>query len=320
MTSPEVAIIIVNYNGERWVRDCLGSLARTSYKHFRTWLVDNGSEDASLEIVTSEFPWVEVIRAGENLGFCEANNRGIDEALAAGADLIVLLNPDTWVEPDWLSELVAVITTDPGLGVAGAVQLRYEDQALNSWTTSAFPALRAELENPATAREVITVDWVEGACLMVSRQVLEEVGGLDTLYFAFYEEIDLCRRVRAHGYLVGLVPRSRIHHYRGGSWEATPARKLDRDRRCDRSQFIYQLTDPQRGRPANLWAGLRTLATKLKEAVITVQPRRMLDQLAIQLELLWRARMIHRKWVTDRRRLELAVGERRAAKRVSGAE
>jgi GT2 family glycosyltransferase len=94
-------------------------------------------------------------------------------------------------------------------------------------------------------RRSIPVEWVEGACLLIKQSGTERGGLARSDLFAFYEEIDLCRRVRAHGYTIGLIPRSRIHHFRGGSWESTPALHRERNFRCDRSQFIYELTDPE---------------------------------------------------------------------------
>ena len=140
--------------------------------------------------------------------------------------------------------------------------------------------------------------------MLIRGELLDEVGWLDPIFFSFYEEIDLCRRARAHGFEIALVPRSRIHHHRGGSWEATPAKRLERDRVCDYSQFIYELTDPQRSGFANLRSSLRTFATKLKETLVEQRWRRIIDLLGLQLSLLADARRIGRKWSTDRARLE----------------
>lgn len=300
MKYPAVAVVIVNYNGKNWLARCLESLRRTDYPDFRTILVDNDSRDGSVGFVATNFPEVEVIGAGGNLGFCEGNNLGIRRALESDAELVALLNPDTWVEPEWLRRLVEASSRDRQLGIVGAVQLRYDGDDFNSWTTSAFPALLAELKSPEGARRSIPVEWVEGACLLIKRAVLNEVGWLDPIFFAFYEEIDLCRRVRAHGYTIGLIPRSRIHHFRGGSWESTPALHRERNFRCDRSQFIYELTDPERSLGANLAAGLRTLATKLRGAVVERSAARIIDLLRILIGLIRLTGPIGRKWSNDR--------------------
>ena len=126
-------------------------------------------------------------------------------------------------------------------------------------------------------------------------------GLLDPLYFAFYEEIDLCRRARALGFEVVIAPRSRIHHFRGGSWEANAQIQRERNYRCDRSQMIFNLTDPQRSAAVNLGWALRTIATKLREQP-TVE--KFQDLMRIQLDL-WRvAGEIYRKWRRDRSMIE----------------
>jgi hypothetical protein len=299
MSSPRVAILILCYNALAWVERCLQSVSETRYDDFRVYLLDNGSTDGSVSLVRQRFPWVEVIEHGANLGFCEGNNRGIASALADGASSIVLLNPDTWVEPDWLSRLVSLVESE-GIGIAGAVQLDYYSLEFNSWTRTAVPHLLAELGCPEKARPWIPVEWVEGSCLLVKREVLDRIGWLDPIYFAFYEEIDLCRRARAHGYRVGLIPASRIHHYRGGSWEANAIVSEERGYRCDRNQFIYELTDPRRGLGGNLIAWARTLRTKTWATLRARSIREGWRLLRIQIDLLRNCRPIWRKWRADR--------------------
>src|SRR5262249_58970207 len=127
-----------------------------------------------------------------------------------------------------------------------------------------------ELKRAEAARDWIPVEWVEGACFAVKRKVFEDIGLLDPIYFAFYEEIDFCRRASFHGYRIALVPRSRVRHYRGGSWEANPAIKRERDYRCDRSQFIYASTDPRISIPRNLWRDFITLGVETKDFVESI--------------------------------------------------
>jgi len=299
MPSPRVAILILCYNALAWVERCLQSVSETRYDNFRVYLLDNGSTDGSIPLVKRRFPWVEVIEHGANLGFCEGNNRGIAIALADGASRIVLLNPDTWVEPDWLTPLVE-LSESAGIGIAGAVQLDYYSLEFNRWTRTAVPHLLAELACPEKARPWIPVEWVEGSCLLVKREVLDQVGWLDPIYFAFYEEIDLCRRARAHGFSVGLIPASRIHHYRGGSWEADAAVTEERRYRCDRNQFVYELTDPRRGLAGNLAAWGRTLLTKARVEARCGSLQGGAVLWRIQLDLLRHGRRIWQKWRADR--------------------
>lgn len=301
MREPKVTVIVLNYQGHTWLEACLSSVLDTSYSNFETILVDNASQDSSADFVRSRFPSIKVIENQSNTGFAEGNNIGMKVALASNAEYITLLNPDTKVTRDWLTELVAIGERESRVGIIGAVQLEYDGEALNSWTTSAFPRLVEELESPAQARPWIAVEWVEGACLAIKRKVLEEVGLLDPIYFAFYEEIDLCRRAALRGWQVALVPRSRIHHFRGGSWTADPVISRERDYRCDRSQFIYTLTEPRRTLVGNFGWYLVTLGTKGKDLLRSFSMRRAWDLFRMQFDVLSNSGALVTKWRRDRK-------------------
>lgn len=303
MRQPLVYVIVLNYNGRRWIEACVAALSETRYDNFRVVLVDNGSSDGSVELIRSGFSQVQIIANGDNLGFSEGNNAGIREALASNADYVVLLNPDTKVQPEWLRELIAVAETDHNLGVLGAVQLEYDSLEFNNWTRNAAGAFLEELKVPESARNWIPMEWVEGSCFAVKRKVFEEAGLLDPIYFAFYEEIDFCRRAACLGYKIALVPRSLVHHHRGGNWEADSLIKRERNYRCDRGQFIYASTDPRNSAFRNLREYFVTLGTKLKEAMNGFSPTRLFDLARIQIELVTMSGAIVGKWRRDRARL-----------------
>jgi hypothetical protein len=306
MMQPLVYVIILNYNGRRWIEACVGALLNTDYDNFRLIVVDNASSDGSIELIRSSYPQVQILVNERNLGFSEGNNVGIREALTKNAEYIALLNPDTKVEPEWLQELIAVGEAEAGAGILGAVQLEYDGSEFNSWTKAAMSQFLDELKRPESARAWIPVEWVEGACLAVKRRVFDEVGLLDPIYFAFYEEIDLCRRASSCGYKIALVPRSRIRHYRGGSWEANSSIKRERDYRCDRSQFIYASTDPRSSIIRNLWSYFVTLGVKFKATLGSLSLIRLFDLVRIQVDLAVRSGSIIRKWRRDRARLAAA--------------
>ena len=303
MNQPSAYVIILNFNGSRWLAACLESLRATDYANFKILLVDNASTDDGVEIVRQNFSEIEIILNQTNLGFSEGNNVAIRAAIAAGADYVLLLNPDTKVTPQWLSELIAVGERERDIGILGAVQLAYDSEEFNSWTAMALAPFLAELKS-ANAREWISVEWVEGACFAIKREVIEAVGLLDPIYFAFYEEIDFCRRAACGGYKTAVVSRSRIHHFRGGSWEATPAIKRERDYRCDRSQFIFALTDPRRSLAANVGWYLITLGTKAKDAAREFSLTKAWNLLRIQFDLLGNWRRILGKWRRERTSLK----------------
>lgn len=313
MNHPLVYVIVLNFNGRRWLEACFDALLETSYQNLRLLLVDNASADGSVELVARSYPQVRVIENDRNSGFSEGNNIGVREALDDGADYVVLLNPDTRVEPDWLNELIAAGEAEPDAGILGAVQLEYQGDGFNSWTKTAAAEHLDELSRPETARRLIPMEWVEGACFAVKRGVFEEIGLLDPIYFAFYEEIDFCRRASCSGYEVALVPRSRVHHHRGGSWEADAAIKRSRDYLCDQSQFIYASTDPRNTITHNLWRYLVTLGTKFNEVVRNFSLARCYDLLRMQVELIGMSWAMIDKWQRDRAKGRALLGRQKIA-------
>lgn len=298
--TPRVEIVILNFQGERWLDACLTSVFKTQYDQFEVIVVDNASGDGSVRLVQERFPAVELIVNKGNLGFSEGNNVGIRRALEKRADYIVLLNPDTKVTPEWLTQLVSVGEGLASVGIIGAVQLDYESTQLNSWTKSAFPHLQDVLSHPEESASSVVVEWVEGACFAIKRQVLEEIGLLDPIYFAFYEEIDFCRRALLRGWETALAVHARIHHFRGGTWAADPRVKRERDYRCDRSQFIYTLTEPRRSFGRNLGWYFVTLGTKGMELLRDFSPARAWDLIRMQIDVLRSSGALIEKWQRDR--------------------
>lgn len=298
--TPSVAVIVLNYQGLKWLDACLSSLAATDYPKVSQIFVDNASTDGSAEFVSHHFPAVKVIQNRSNLGFSEGNNVGIRAALAEEVDYVVLLNPDTKVRPDWLSKLISVGEKLERAGIIGAVQLEYDSDELNSWTRSAFPRLSAELNKASDMPDHLQTEWVEGACFAIKRPVLEQVGLLDPIYFAFYEEIDFCRRASLHGWETVLATRARIQHFRGGSWQANAVVSRERDYRCDRSQFIYTITEPRRPLFKNIGWYFVTLGTKTKELVRDFSGVRLWDLIRMQFDVMGSSRALFDKWKRER--------------------
>ena len=297
--SPFVCIVVLNHNGQRWLPDCLQTLLATAYDNLKVILVDNASTDGGLNYVRTHHPAVEIIENAANLGFAAGNNIGIERALALGADYVVLLNPDTKVQPAWLAELIEVGEREPALGILGAVQLAYESEAYNNWTEKVAAARLANLSAEERARKWLALEWVEGSCFAIKRAVLQRVGALDPLYDSFYEEIDFCRRADCAGFQTGLAVSSFIHHHRGGIWTENSRRQRERDYLCDRGQFIYSLTDPRRSLLGNLRSWLVTVAVKGRDAVREMELPRLAALLRIQAFLLASGSVVYQKWKRD---------------------
>lgn len=241
--TPDLSILIVNWNVKALLRDCLASIARHQGDlRLEVIVVDSGSADGSAAMVAREFPWVTLFACQENVGFARGNNLAIAKA---NGRYILLLNPDTVVLQDALTRMMAYLEAQPDAGVVGA-QLLNGDGTVQS-SRRRFPTLATAffestwLEPLAPTRlleryylanvppdQITDVDWLVGACLMVRRAVLEQVGGLDEAYFMYSEELDWCRRVKDTGWRIVYLPTAQIIHYVGKSSEqAVVARHIN---------------------------------------------------------------------------------------------
>lgn len=276
-SAPAVAAIVLSWNGRRWVDRCLTSLAATAYPSLTIHVVDNGSRDGTPEGIAARFPGVRLIRRARNLGFAAGNNVGIRAALAAGAEYVALLNQDTWVESGWLTPLVNAIEADHGIGIVSPAQLAYDGDDDD-------PGFARVLEGvpDGAVREVPSAP---GAALIIRREVLQAVGLFDPVYFAYFEEVDLCRRARAHGFRTVVVPAGRIHHWHGLVHHGEMP--LRAQLLSIRNQFIFALKDPA---VAPVTALARCLALWRREVLLCLRhPRGLRGSLERGAALAWAA-------------------------------
>jgi len=226
----DLSILIVNWNTKALLIQCLKSVHLKMGKGKReVFVVDNGSVDGSVESVKEKFPEVIVIQNPMNLGFAKANNQAMKRSKGK---YILLLNPDTQMKEGVIEILIAFMDAHPKVGVAGAQFLNSDGSKQNSIAN--FPSLATELLNKSLLRflfpktfpgkernlsEPIEVDSVIGACMMVKREAMEQVGLLDEDYFLFLEETDWCYRMKKAGWKVYHVPQAEIYHFQGKSAE-----------------------------------------------------------------------------------------------------
>ena len=221
---PLASIIILNYNGIRFIERCLRSILETDYPNFEVILVDNGSTDGSLEIALRLFgknQIVRIIRNERNLGFAEGNNVGY---ASSKGQVIVFLNIDTEVERNWLRELMQVLDMGGNIGVAQCKLFSMRDRNKIDSVGYDFDYLgyvypRSQTRRRDSFDQVEEVLYADGAAMALKRRVLDEsclVGvPFDPDYFCYYEETDLCWRVRLRGYEIMFAPKSVVYHYRG---------------------------------------------------------------------------------------------------------
>ncbi len=220
MTFPQVAVVVLNWNGGQDTLDCLASLRQMDYPCFDVLVVDNSSTDGSIAAIRQSFPEMSLIETGDNLGFTGGNNVGMRHTLDRGADYVLLLNHDTEVAPDSLTCLVEAVEADPKVGIAGPL-IYYYDRPEVIWSAGgvidqhrgqARMVGLGELDSGQHDSKPCEVDFVSGCALLVRRSVLEQVGLLDERFFAYYEEAEWCVRVRRAGYHIVHVPRAKVWH------------------------------------------------------------------------------------------------------------
>lgn len=221
----DLSIIIVNWNTKPLLERCLQSVFETANDlEFETFVVDNASTDDSVVMVWERFPQVKLIENSDNVGFAYANNQAI---LLSKGRYVLLLNSDTEVKPGALTSLLAFMDVHPLVGAVGPHLLNSD----GSLQPSCYPLLtpwrefwrllfldrltrRAtyDMENwdLHTPREV---EVIKGACLLVRQEALEKIGLLDTRYFMYTEEMDLCYRLQRAGWKLYWVPDAQVLHY-----------------------------------------------------------------------------------------------------------
>ncbi|UCG23142.1 MAG: glycosyltransferase family 2 protein [Chloroflexota bacterium] len=228
----DLSIIIVSWNVRELLADCLRSVDENRGRlDLEVIVVDSASNDGSPETVRDEFPWVRLHACPENVGFPRGNNLAM--RMAYGRYLL-LLNPDTVVLDDALTQMLTYLEDHKDVGVVGG-QLLNADGTIQSsrrrfptlitavfestWLQSHAPTdvlRRFYMEDIADDMSV-EVDWLVGACLMVRREVILDVGLMDEAYFMYSEELDWCRRIKEAGWRIVYLPAAHIVHYIGQS-------------------------------------------------------------------------------------------------------
>lgn len=223
-SSYEVSAVIVTHNSQAYLADCLASLERESPRlGLEIIVVDNNSSDRSPELIRERFPLVRLIRNVRNVGFSRANNQGIRESRAP---LVLLLNPDSEVLPGALARLVDEMRSHPQTGAVGPALVRGRGRFQVSFgnRVSFFPQLLQKSILNAYCRIRLKTDrrrrhvgWLSGAGLLCRRTALETAGLFDERFFLYFEDIDLCLRMRDKGWDLVFLPQARIRHEGGAS-------------------------------------------------------------------------------------------------------
>jgi GT2 family glycosyltransferase len=221
-TEPLVVVVVLNWNGLADTMECLQSLSRLGYQNKRVVVVDNASHGQEATSIEASFPEVTVIRNHMNLGYVGGNNVGIRHGLAQGADYVWLLNNDTTVTTDCLTELIAAAERHRHVGLlspriydyAPPHEIQFAGSVLD-WRLETQCILTSSQGSETTNRFGPNLVW--GTALLLKRQVAEVIGLLDERFFAYHEDIDYCLRAMSAGFEALVVGEASLYHKRGRS-------------------------------------------------------------------------------------------------------
>ncbi|MFH1857518.1 MAG: glycosyltransferase family 2 protein [Candidatus Omnitrophota bacterium] len=219
MTAPKLLIIVLNYNQEEVLAQCLLRLGKVAYRPFEVLVVDNGSRKNPERLLKSRYPGVHRMVLPDNVGFAGGCNHGIRWALSQGFDAVVLLNNDAVTRPDFLEKMVQSAYGDPKIGVVGGVVYRSADLSRPYLAGMRFDFFRAKVKRllPSGA-SAYSIPVVSGSCFLVKAEVLEEIGHLDERFFIYFEETDFCYRALKQGIRVVVDPQVKVQHEHGSTF------------------------------------------------------------------------------------------------------
>ncbi len=230
------AIVILNFNGAEVLPKFLPSVVQNS--QFDIWVIDNASEDKSVDFLKSNFPQVQRIVLDNNFGFAGGYNEGLQE-LKGKYQNYILLNSDVEVTPEWDSLLIAWLDSQPKYASVQPKILSYQNRDSFDYAGAAggfldslgYPYCRGRIwetieKDQGQYNQDLEVDWTSGACMAIRAELFYEAGGFDSQFFAHMEEIDLCWRLRTEGWKMGFHSRSVVYHFGGATLSRSNPGKL----------------------------------------------------------------------------------------------
>jgi GT2 family glycosyltransferase len=214
--SSHISVVIPSWNLKDDLITCVTSLFKSSVHQLRVIVVDSASTDGTVEALYNEFGhMVEVILCEENLGFAHAVNKGIESAVEAGTEFVLILNNDTIVDTQMVKRLAEALRQHPAAGIASPI-IYYLDPPDLVWRIGARqlfgPPLTWKVPQSQLGSTPLKVDYVTGCAMLVRREVFQVVGGFDEEYVMYFEDADFCQRVRSAGFGILVIPGARMWH------------------------------------------------------------------------------------------------------------
>lgn len=199
----KIVAIIISYNFQRWINRCLDSLRRSAHP-VDILVIDNKSQDETIQTILQQYPEVHLIQNRENLGFGRANNIGMQWAIQNGYDAAFLLNQDAWIAPDTIGTLSGLISKYPQYGVFSPVHLTGEGKDNLDRGFADYIGYTRKSQLPD--KEIVTAAFINAAFWLIPVDVLRKVGGFSPLFYHYGEDKDFVNRLAYHRYLIGYSP------------------------------------------------------------------------------------------------------------------
>jgi len=215
----KTTVVIPNYNGKHFLKNCLTSLFHQTKKEFYTLVIDNGSSDGSVDYIKEQFPWIKVLSLKKNYGFCKAVNRGIQ---IAKTPYVLLLNNDTEVEPDFVEELEKAMERHPKAFSVSSKMLRFQKRDRIDDAGDLYCLVGWQFQRGIDRAENCykKEDRIFSACAgaaIYRRTVFEKIGYFDEQHFAYLEDMDIGFRARIYGYENWFNPNAKVYHVGSGT-------------------------------------------------------------------------------------------------------
>ncbi len=225
--APKVSIVILNWNGRKYLEHFIPFVMATTYEHFEVVVADNGSTDDSLAFLRDTWPQIRIIQHSKNLGFAKGYNETLRQVVS---DYYVILNSDVEVEPGWLQPMVSLLENNPSIAACQPKILSYHNKKMFDYAGAAggwldkygYPFAKGRVfdiceEDKGQYDQTEPIFWASGAALFIRSKVFNAMKGFDEFFFAHQEEIDLCWRMQLAGHLVYSCPASVVYHVGGGT-------------------------------------------------------------------------------------------------------
>jgi len=251
MQHPSVAVVILSWNGRKFLEQFLPSLLKTTYSNVSYYVADNASTDNTVEFLKDSFPLLKIIQIKKNYGFAEGYNIALKQV---DSDYYVLLNQDVEVTPNWIEPIVSLMENNQKVAACQPKMLEFHNRELFEYAGAAggfldkhiyafcrgrfFKTNEKDVGQYNCASEIV---WASGACMFIRSRLFHTIGGLDADFFAHFEEIDLCWRLKNAGYSIMYCPESVIYHVGGGSLPQGNPRKTFLNYRNNMSALVKNL-------------------------------------------------------------------------------